>query len=127
MVIARWILFLPAGFVAAFIAGPLFKLWPEIAGWPAWLMWFIDGLASGIAFALAGAVVAPKRTPAVKWVLLSLIIILGSLSALASLTVIKEKAHVFLGIAMILTGLGLSNFPIEKWGKESADDSPNPD
>jgi len=97
----RWILFLPAAVLGSLIASYLFRMgafmFPEI------IRLFACGSGGAVGMVVCGLYVAPRKTRAVKWILIVLAALLGFLSVLGSLLGKGDKLEAAIGIAMVLT------------------------
>ena len=78
MTILRWLAFIPAGFVAAIIAGFLGNFGASIFPGITWVAWSTSGAFSAAAFIFVGLRVAPARNRVAKWTLIILSLLLVS-------------------------------------------------
>ncbi len=106
MTLLRWILFLPASFVGGLFASFLLRMGAFI--FPEIIRFLVCGAGGAAGMVYCGLYVAPRKTQAVKWVLIVLAALLGLLSALGSLLAGKDKLETAIGISMFLTALAFS-------------------
>jgi len=103
----RWILFIPVALavsmlvsaIARFVAGALF---PDI------VEFIVCGAFGAAAMIVVGLRVAPKRTAAVKWTLITITALLGALAAVGSLLG-ANKSEAATGITTFVVALGFSS------------------
>lgn len=123
----RWILFLPGAFVASLVAGVVGNLignfWGTYFDWMTpWfltaeqLAWLISGLLSALTFIWAGALIAPKVSSTVKWLLVGTVIVLGLASTLGGFVEGGNPVASLAGLAMIAIGIGYARIPLEDFG-----------
>ena len=101
----RWLLFIPAAFVASVLASVLKNLAgsqiSEFIGFA------LSGVMAAIGFIIAGLWVAPRRGTLAKWTLIAISSVLGLLSAAGS-TFGDDKLKVTTGICMVIASLALA-------------------
>lgn len=110
MKLIRWILFLPAALGASVLAGAAGTFLATLQQESRWWALVISGALSGMAFIFVGSLVAPEPSRAVKWSLISLLLLLGGAAALGSLLG-SEPMRSLTGATMILVGLGSMRIP----------------
>lgn len=116
MTVLRWIAFIPAGFVAAIIAGFLGNFGASIFPGITWIAWSTSGAFSTAVFIFVGLKVAPRRNRIAKWTLIILTLILGLIAGLGSLLG-DQPVSVFCGVAMILVSIGFMSINPEEIAK----------
>ena len=102
LTVLRWIVFLPAAFIASVIAG----LFMRMAGgfYSEFMAFVFCGAFSGAAFIAVGLFVAPVRSELLKWILIIITILCGVADT-------YDKAHgddklkMATGISMVLFSL----------------------
>ena len=100
MNVIRWVIFIPAAFVASVLTGTAGTYIAEhLYSWK-WLIWVVSGSFSAGAFIVVGIKTAPRITSAVKWSLFGLLLGLGAVSTIGSL-IGDEPVRAFAGIAMM--------------------------
>ena len=117
MAIIRWLLFIPAAFVSSVVIGALTK-W--VAGGllgAEWFGWTSSGAFSAASFIFVGINVCPRKTSAVKWTLLSIIILLGVLSAFGSF-VGENPVASLAGFSMVIVGVGFIKMDVSEIANE---------
>jgi hypothetical protein len=101
----RWLAFVPLAFIASVVAGAFGTFVADFMGRAPWFQHTVSGIFSGAAMILVGARVAPRRTQAVKWILIGLLAVLGVIAALGGLLG-PDRTKALTGVTMVLTGLG---------------------
>lgn len=112
MNILRWILFLPASFVGGMLASFLLRMGTFI--FPEIIRFLVCGAGGAAGMLYCGLYIAPRKTQAVKWVLIVLAALLGLLSALGSLLAGEDKLKATIGISMLLTALAFSGIKTDE-------------
>lgn len=102
MRVIRWILCIPAGFVASVILGALAQMLGTAFGGANWYVWMVGGAASGVAFFWVAFRVAPERTAALKWTVVAIVGLLGLMATLGPLMTRRNTARAFAGVAMVV-------------------------
>jgi hypothetical protein len=106
--VLRWLLFLPAAFVASVIGGFLGTLGG--ARFSEFIGFTTSGAFSAFAFVMTGMTVAPKRTRTVKWVLIIISALLGIVSAVGS-WLGEDRLKMAIGISMVLSSFIFAAVP----------------
>lgn len=108
----RWLLFLPAGFIAAVVAGAVGSFgagrYSEFVGFTT------SGGFSAAGFIYIGMLVAPKRNEIVKWILIVPSFLCGVLSSLADFIAEDDKLRVSMGISMAVLSLLFAAIPAKE-------------
>ncbi|HMP77493.1 MAG TPA: hypothetical protein PKE12_14445 [Kiritimatiellia bacterium] len=112
MTVLRWILFLPASFVGGVLASSLLRMGAFI--FPEIIRLLVCGAGGAAGMVCCGLYVAPRKTQAVKWILIVLAALLGLLSGLGSLLAGEDKLEAAIGISMLLTALAFSGVKPEE-------------
>jgi len=112
MAVLRWILFIPAAFVGGALLSFLFRMGAFI--FPEIIRFLACGAGGAIGMWAAGLYVAPRKTQAVKWILIGLAVLLGLLSAIGSLLAGEDKLEAAIGISMLITALGFSGVKLDE-------------
>ena len=101
----RWLLFVPAGFIAAVVASVL----GTVAGnqFSEFIGFSTSGALGAAAFIMVGMWVAPRKNNAVKWTLISVSTVFGILSAVGSMLG-DDKLKVATGVSMAVISLGFA-------------------
>ena len=97
----RWILAIPAGFVASWLVGGVAGWASEFLGGSSWYVWMMSGAFSAVAFFATAFRVAPARDKRLSWLLVALVGLLGTMSALGAL-VGKDPISALAGLTMVL-------------------------
>jgi hypothetical protein len=113
MRVIRWILFIPAAFVASVIIGALAKWVTDGFFGLEWLGWSTGGGFSAAAFIFIGIKVAPRKSNVVKWVLIVITLLLGLLSAFGAF-IGDNPISSLAGIAMVLLGAGFARMDVSE-------------
>jgi len=104
----RWIAYLPAGFAAAIIAGPLFGFvgsrFGEFIGFTTY------GAMSASAFIYLGLLVAPKRSNLVKWTLIVPSVLFGIISVISDAQG-DDKLKMSIGVSMVVCSIAFAAIP----------------
>ncbi|MDP3844276.1 MAG: hypothetical protein Q8Q81_17205 [Oxalobacteraceae bacterium] len=114
MTIFRWTGFLPLAVLASILAGAPGYYLAEFFGMFEWQRWSISGASSAFVLIWVGLKIAPKTTKFVKWSLILIVVILGSLSAVGALLRPDELSTAFAGIAMVVVALSFIRTPIDE-------------
>ena len=112
MTLLRWILFLPAAVVGGLLASFLLRMGAFI--FPEIIRFLICGAGGAAGMVYCGFYVAPRKTQAVKWILIVLAALFGLLSALGSLMAGEDKLEAAIGISMLLTALAFSGIKTDE-------------
>ena len=107
MNVLRWVFFLPAGFVSSVLSGYLATTVTELFGGASWYSWMLSGAVSGVVFILVALAIAPKDHPVAKWVVFSVVVLLGVASALGPILVGKDMVRSLAGVAMAIAAFWL--------------------
>jgi len=111
MTVLRWILFLPASFVGGVLASFLLRMGAFI--FPEIIRLLVCGAGGAAGMVYCGLYVAPRKTQAVKWILIVLAALLGLMSTLGSLLAGEDKLEAAIGISMLVTALAFSGIKPE--------------
>lgn len=110
----RWILFLPAAFLASLIAGAVGNYATSIVSHSAWFVWAVSGAFSGAAFLWAGSKVSPSSRPSfTKWSLVSVLAVLGAMSLAGGLLVGTDIGSGWAGAVMVVAALAAARVPAD--------------
>ena len=105
----RWIVFLPAAFLAAGLAGLLMKF---VGGFfiSEYIGLTLSGASSGIVFICVGLYVAPKRNDLIKWLLTAIFALCGIAATIGS-ALGDDKLRMAVGISMLVCSVVLALVP----------------
>jgi hypothetical protein len=103
MKIFRWIIFLPASLLSAFLVSALIGIITRaiLPGWLQWVGWIINGAFFVSTYLVAGSTIAPKSNKLAKWSLIIILLII-SITATAGGIIAKDKQGIIGGISMAL-------------------------
>jgi hypothetical protein len=110
LAVLRWIVFLPAAFVASCIAGILMKWGGQF--YSEFMGFVLSGAFSGGAFICVGLYVAPVRNNLVKWILIIISLLFG-ITATAGSAYSDDKLKMAIGISMVLFSLVFTVLPAD--------------
>lgn len=108
----RWIVCIPAGFLASVILGAAASWITDAFGGAGWYIWLVSGAASAFAFFWIAFHVAPARTSALKWAVVVIVGLLGLMAAVGPLLVQREPARAFAGVAMIFMAIAYARVSV---------------
>jgi len=108
----RWIVCIPAGFLASLILGALAQTVGSAFGGAGWYVWLIGGAASAFAFFGVAFRVAPSRSPALKWALVAVVGGLGLMAAVGPLLAWREPVRAFAGFAMVFMAVSYAKMSV---------------
>jgi uncharacterized membrane protein YfcA len=98
----RWVLALPAGFLASLFAGFAGTWIGNFIGSSSWYTWVISGGLSAMAFFGAAYRVAPAREKRLTWILVGIVGLFGAVSALGALMASTDRFSALAGLTMIV-------------------------
>jgi hypothetical protein len=78
--VLKWVLFIPAAFLASLLGELLFKFLMNMVFLPNWLGWLISGGVAPVFFYITGSLVAPQNAKSVNWILKLLMFLLFSIT-----------------------------------------------
>ena len=114
MAAIRWIFFLPVAFLASVLAGAFGTFTTSLMGGAPWFQHTVSGVFSGAAMILVGIRIAPQPSRGVKWALILLLLLLGTLAAIGALLG-TDRSKALTGLAMVAVGIGcIKSAPSER-------------
>lgn len=119
----RWILYLPAAFIASMIAGLLGNLIASMFGGADWYVWVVSGAASAGSFLFVAFYIAPYANAFTKWSTISVVAALGALSATGSLLGDGQKVASFAGLTMLMFSVWAAKQPIRELKRTGSNQS----
>lgn len=102
MTAVRWILAVPAAFVASVVMGFAASFVVSLFGGATWYTLLLSGAGSAWAFFSVSFRVAPRVTPQFKWLVVVLVGSFGAMSAIGSLTSEEPIGFITGGTMLVL-------------------------
>jgi type IV secretory pathway TrbD component len=112
MRVLRWVICIPAGFLASLLLGAVVLTVANAVGGANWYVWMASGTVSAVAFFAVSLWLAPARTPALKWALVSIVAVLGAMALLGPILVRHEPIRAIAGVAMVFVAVAYSRMSV---------------
>lgn len=120
LITTRWILYLPVAFIASVIGGFIGHSVASVFGGADWYVWVVSGAASASSFMFTAFYIAPHTNAFTKWSIISIVAIIGALSATGSLLGDGQKVASFTGLTMLAFSCWAAKQPISELSKISS-------